>query len=152
MPDITMCDNATCWLRAGCRRHQDSGTKPSEPRQEVSTYAPIDALVGFQTVSFCEHFWPVTVIAGGARQTAFGNNIPPLEMTLRPTSKVERVNGTPSRKWTGTTTTGTAVVAWIAMVQPQTAKPAELATFEKELMSIPQVERSLVSFDYRMVL
>ncbi len=62
MPDITTCANTTCWLRAGCRRNEASGTVASEHRQSVKTNEPVLARIGGQTVHFCPEFWPVEIV------------------------------------------------------------------------------------------
>lgn len=62
MPDISMCANKTCWLRAGCYRNPASGTKPESFRQAWGDFKPIAACVNHQTVHFCDHFSPTTII------------------------------------------------------------------------------------------
>jgi hypothetical protein len=74
-----------------------------------------------------------------------------MKITLEPTGIVERVQGTPCRKWIGATDTGTPVHAWIAVVQPQTHDAAALAEFERALREV-KLERQLVSIDYRLVI
>lgn len=37
MPDVTMCDSETCYLRTKCYRNPASGTKPSEFQQSWFT-------------------------------------------------------------------------------------------------------------------
>lgn len=61
MPDIQMCANKTCWLRAGCHRNPASGAKPAF-RQTWGGFKPIAASVNHQMVHFCEHFSPTTII------------------------------------------------------------------------------------------
>lgn len=73
-----------------------------------------------------------------------------MKLTLEPTDRVETVQDTPCRVWSGTTDTGTPVLAWIPTVQPQTHDPDELAAFEAALREMPY-RRELVSFDLRMV-
>jgi hypothetical protein len=57
MADITMCNNSSCWLRLGCRRSPDSGTKPHD-HQSWAAYSPMLAKVGQQLVIFCPDFSP----------------------------------------------------------------------------------------------
>lgn len=73
-----------------------------------------------------------------------------MKLALEPTDRIERVEGTPCRVWTGTTEAGTPVLAWIAILQPQTHDPDQLAAFDAALRDMPY-RRELVSFDYRMV-
>lgn len=73
-----------------------------------------------------------------------------MKLTLEPTDRIERVEGTPCRIWSGTTECGTPVLAYVAVLQPQTHDPNELAAFEAELREMPY-RRELVSFDLRMV-
>jgi hypothetical protein len=40
MPDISMCANKTCPLRARCYRHEDSGTVPTPRRQSWMAFQP----------------------------------------------------------------------------------------------------------------
>ncbi|NWG24565.1 MAG: hypothetical protein HXY30_09185 [Pseudorhodoplanes sp.] len=74
-----------------------------------------------------------------------------MKITLEATGTVERVQGTPCRKWIGATDAGTKVHAWIAIVQPQTHDAAALAAFERELSEV-KLERQLVSIDHRLVI
>lgn len=39
MPDFTMCTAQNCARSASCRRHEDSGTRPSDHRQSYSNFA-----------------------------------------------------------------------------------------------------------------
>ena len=71
-------------------------------------------------------------------------------LSLAPTDRIERVEGTPCRVWIGTTEAGTPVHVWIAIVQPQTHDPAQLAAFEAALRDMPY-RRQLVSVDHRMI-
>lgn len=73
-----------------------------------------------------------------------------MELRLSPTDRIERVQGTPCRVWSGKTDEGTAVLAFVAVVQPQTHDPDKLAAFEAALREMPY-RRELVSFDLRMV-
>lgn len=73
-----------------------------------------------------------------------------MKLTLEPTDRIEAVQGTRCRVWSGTTDAGTPVLAWIPTVQPQTHDPDELAAFEKALREMPY-RRELVLFDLRMV-
>lgn len=72
-----------------------------------------------------------------------------MKLTLEPTADIERVQGVPHRVWRGRTDRGVEVLAWIAIVQPQTHDPEALAAFERELEAMPY-RRELVSFDHRM--
>ena len=54
MPDITMC-RADCPSSAKCRRHPDSGTKPSK-YQWWAGFAP--------DTDRCGDFWPTAIEAG----------------------------------------------------------------------------------------
>ncbi len=62
MPDISMCSNKTCWMRGGCHRNPASGMHPKTYRQAWDDFRPIAAKVNHQTVHFCEHFLPTTII------------------------------------------------------------------------------------------
>ena len=73
-----------------------------------------------------------------------------MKLTLEPTDRIERVEGTPCRVWSGTTDRGVSILAYVAVVQPQTHDPDQLAAFEKDLREMPY-RRELVSFDLRMV-
>lgn len=53
MPDLTMCMNNDCDLSRGCRRHQDSGTKPVSLRQSWSVFPT------FKDKKGCLHLIPV---------------------------------------------------------------------------------------------
>ena len=72
-----------------------------------------------------------------------------MKLNLEPTGRIETVEGTPCRIWTGTTDGGVPVHAYIAVIQPQTHDPDAIATFEAALEEVPY-ERHLVSFDLRM--
>lgn len=63
MPDITMCNNKTCWLRNGCERSPDSGTKPQTFRQSWTEFKPGLAKINHQIIHFCEFFSPTKVVA-----------------------------------------------------------------------------------------
>jgi len=52
MPDITMCAATDCPLSPRCRRHEDSGTVPSEWRQSWFASPP-------HKDGECGYFWPV---------------------------------------------------------------------------------------------
>ena len=73
-----------------------------------------------------------------------------MKLTLEPTDRIERVEGTPCRVWSGTTEAGVPVLAYVAVVQPQTHDAEQLAAFEKGLREMPY-RRELVSFDLRLV-
>lgn len=51
MPDISMCADDKCPSRAECRRHEASGTRPSEFRQSYAFFkrSPKDRR--------CEYYW-----------------------------------------------------------------------------------------------
>lgn len=72
-----------------------------------------------------------------------------MKLALEPTDRIENVRGTPCRVWQGATEDGTPVLAYVAVVQPQTHDPDRLAAFERELREMPY-RRELVSFDLRM--
>lgn len=72
-----------------------------------------------------------------------------MKLTLTPTAARETVQGTPCRLWAGTTDDGVPVVAYVAVVLPQTHKPDALAAFDAALEAMPY-ERELVSFALRM--
>lgn len=74
-----------------------------------------------------------------------------MKITLEATGTVERVQGTPCRKWIGATDSGTPVHAWIAIVQPQTHDAAALAAFERALCEV-KLERQLVAIDLWLVM
>lgn len=74
-----------------------------------------------------------------------------MKLSLEPTDRVETVQGTPCRVWSGITDAGTPVLAFVAVVQPQTHDPEQLAAFEATLREMPY-RRELVSFDLRMVI
>lgn len=73
-----------------------------------------------------------------------------MQLTLTPTGTIENVQGHPHRVWRGTTEKGVPVLAWVAMVSPQTHDAEANAEFARELQEL-KVERQPVSFDYRMV-
>lgn len=73
-----------------------------------------------------------------------------MKLHLKPTDRIEKVQGVPHRVWRGVTDKGVEVLTWIATVQPQTHDEAALADFERELTEMPY-RRELVSFDLRMV-
>ncbi len=75
-----------------------------------------------------------------------------MKLSLEPTDEIERVNGTLCRKWKGTTDLGTPVMAWIAIIQPQTHEPERLQEFEEQLRELPPARREPVSFDIRMAI
>lgn len=74
-----------------------------------------------------------------------------MKLTLTPTETIQLVDGSPARKWEGTTEQGVPVMAFIRAVQPQTNDPAYLRAFEKDLQSLPTPKKELVSFDMRFV-
>lgn len=49
MPDIAMCANEKCPLSKTCKRHEDSGTKPSDYWQSWADFEPEN----------CEYYWPI---------------------------------------------------------------------------------------------
>ena len=51
MPDIAMCPAINCSVSWTCRRHEDSGTKPSN-WQTYAAFTPVDE-------NGCDNFWPV---------------------------------------------------------------------------------------------
>lgn len=73
-----------------------------------------------------------------------------LKVTLSATDRVQAVNGVPCRAWEGETASGTPVVAYVALIEPQTFDPGRLAEFEEQLKHV-ETRRELVSFDLRMV-
>ena len=73
-----------------------------------------------------------------------------MKLTLTPTATIETIEGVPCRRWEGTTDQGTPVHVWVRMLSPQTHDEAALAVFDRELKALPQMQRQLVSFDYRM--
>ena len=52
MPDIAMCAAVDCPVSRSCRRHEDSGTKPSDWQAYVA-FKPNNA------GGSCASFWPV---------------------------------------------------------------------------------------------
>lgn len=72
-----------------------------------------------------------------------------MELTLKPTGAIEKVNGVPHRIWIGTTDQGHPVQARIAMVELRTKDEAANAEFARELREV-KPERQLVTFDWRM--
>jgi len=74
-----------------------------------------------------------------------------MQIKLEPTDRIETVEGLPHRVWKGETDKGVPLLAWIAIVEPQTHDAEQLASFENELRKLP-CRRELVSFDLRMVL
>ena len=74
-----------------------------------------------------------------------------MKLTIEPTSIIETIEGVPCRRWEGVTDAGTPVHVWVRMLSPQTHDPSALEAFDRELQALPQMERQLVSFDYRMV-
>lgn len=73
-----------------------------------------------------------------------------MKLSLEPTDRIERVQGTPCRVWQGATEDGTPVLAWVGVVQPQTHDAERLAAFDAALRGLP-LRRELVSFDLRMI-
>lgn len=62
MPDISMCDNPMCLRSKMCKRHPDSGTKPSD-WQSWAAYGSLKS--GHTGVSWptekidgCDAYWP----------------------------------------------------------------------------------------------
>jgi hypothetical protein len=74
-----------------------------------------------------------------------------MKLTLEPTDRMQTFDGAPTRVWKGVTESGVEVLAFIRCVRPQTHDEAKLAVFDRELSSLPQPRKELVSFDYRMV-
>ena len=50
MPDISMCNATACGVSKTCRRHEDSGTKPSTHWQAWSAFVP--------SPTGCDSYWP----------------------------------------------------------------------------------------------
>jgi hypothetical protein len=74
-----------------------------------------------------------------------------MKLTLEPTATIDTVGGKISaRIWKGHTDAGVPVMVWVNVIQPQTADPALLAAFDRELKEVP-ARRELVSFDVRML-
>lgn len=55
-------------------------------------------------------------------------------VTLGPTRSFARINGVMCRRWTGRTSDGVPVAAWVARVMPLTIDPRELAAFDNALI------------------
>ena len=69
-----------------------------------------------------------------------------MRITIEPTGQFQSVNGQRCRIWRGVTDKGVAVDLFVPLIQVRGN-----SEFERELAEV-QVERELVSFDYRMVI
>ncbi len=74
-----------------------------------------------------------------------------MKLTLEPTDRIQTVDGSPCRLWTGTTETGVSVHAFIRCVSPQTHDAEAIALFEKELRELPPARCEAVSYDLRFL-
>ena len=75
-----------------------------------------------------------------------------MKLTLHPTATIDTIDRTiQARIWEGTTGLGVPVLAWIAVIRPQTDDTSLLAAFEAELREVP-AQRDLVSFNIRLAL
>jgi hypothetical protein len=72
-----------------------------------------------------------------------------MQLTLKPTDRIQTIEGTPCRLWEGTTEKGVPVHAYIRCVSPQTHDAEAIAVFDAELKALPPARREAVSFDMR---
>jgi hypothetical protein len=75
-----------------------------------------------------------------------------MQLTLTPTDRIEHVDGSPHRVWTGITDKNVPIEAWIRVVQPQTHDAEALADFDRELQALPKPRRTAVIADMRFIL
>jgi hypothetical protein len=59
-----------------------------------------------------------------------------MKITIENTDKIGKLNGMPARIWQGQTEGGVPVLAWVAMVSPQTLDADVNAQFERELQEV----------------
>ena len=71
-----------------------------------------------------------------------------MKITVEATGQVQAVNGAPARLWKGKTESGIEVCCWIALIEVR--KDSDNSEFVRELQEV-NIERQLVSFDYRLV-
>lgn len=71
-----------------------------------------------------------------------------MKLTIEPTAEVNSLEGKPCRVWTGTDENGTPVKAWIRTVQPQTHDVDRLASFDRELSSLPPMRPASIDFRF----
>lgn len=71
-------------------------------------------------------------------------------ITLTPTDRITRIDGTECRIWTGTDQNGIEIEAAIKYVMPKTHDKAALAQFEENLSLLPEPNTAMV-IDYRFI-
>lgn len=60
-----------------------------------------------------------------------------MRITIIPTDKVQYVDGRACRIWQGVSESGVPVLAWVAVISPQTHDEEARATFTSELAALP---------------
>ena len=75
-----------------------------------------------------------------------------MKLTIEPTDRIQSIDGSPARLWTGTTATGVPVHVYVRIVSPQTHEAEALAVFDRELKALPAPRHEAVTFDLRFIL
>jgi hypothetical protein len=75
-----------------------------------------------------------------------------MKLTLEPTDKIQSIDGSPSRLWTGVTEKGVPVHAYIRCVSPQTHDAEANAEFSRALQELPKPRREGITFDMRFII
>lgn len=70
-----------------------------------------------------------------------------MQLVLEPTETFERINGCMCRVWQGWTDTGADVLAYVAVVSPQTHDAEVNAAFARELNEVAVTSRRVIMAD-----
>lgn len=75
-----------------------------------------------------------------------------MQLTLSPTTRIEKIDGAPCRVWKGVDQDGVEIIAWIRMVSPQTHDADVNAVFAEKLQALPTPRAGAMSIDWRFIL